>query len=110
LRACEKELKAIAQFKAFQDSIRATKEPGLKGSEYYLLKLNTAASLPNLSITGYRSSDLQAAILDSTQAEQKPDLNVVLVSVRSMKALRRAYPNYFADTESFLRVLKQAIA
>jgi hypothetical protein len=103
-------LKAIAQLEAFQQSIRATKEPGLKGAGYYLLQLSTATSSPNLSITGYRSSNLQAAMFDSTQAEQKPDLNVVLVSVSSLKVLRRAYPNYFADTESFLRVLKHAIA
>ncbi len=110
LKASAKELKAIAQLEAFQQSIGATKEPILKAAGYYLLELNTSASSPGLSITGYRSSELEAAMFDSTRAEQKPDLNVVLVSVSSLKTLRRAYPNYFADTESFIRVLKNAIA
>jgi len=105
------ELNAVAQLEAFQQSIGATKESDiLRGSGYYLLVLNTADLPASLRITGYRKSQLQEAITDSTKAEQNPNLNVVLVSVSSLKALRRAYPNYFADTESFLRTLKGAIS
>jgi ppGpp synthetase/RelA/SpoT-type nucleotidyltranferase len=111
LAACAQTLNAVAQLEAFQQSIGATKESDiLRGSAYFLLILNTADIPASLAITGYRKSQLQEAITDSTEAEQNPNLNVVLVSVSSLKVLRRAYPNYFADTESFLRTLKGAIA
>src|SRR5437879_12847067 len=97
---CVKQLKVFSQFEAFQTSMGAIKEPDLKGSGYYLLELNTASTPPSLEITGYKTSDLKTAIFDSTRAEQKTDLNVVLVAVSSLPALRRAYPNYYADTES----------
>ncbi len=110
LGACAVQLNAVAQLEAFQQSLGATKEVDiLRGSAYYLLVLNTADTPASLAITGYRKFQLQEAITDSTQAEQNPELNVVLVSVSSLNALRRAYPNYFADTESFLRILKDAI-
>lgn len=110
LTTCARQLNAIPQLGAFQQSVGATKESDiLRGSGYYLLVLNTAESPANLAITGYRKSQLEEAITDSTEAEKNPNLNVVLVSVSSLTALRRAYPNYFADTESFLRVVKEAI-
>jgi len=110
LSACAQELNAIPQLEAFQQSIGATRDSEiLRRSGYYLLVLNTAESPASLAITGYRKSQLQEAVTDSTEAEKDPNLNVVLVSVSSLNALRRAYPNYFADTESFLRVLKEAI-
>jgi hypothetical protein len=109
LSDCVRQLNAFSQFDAFQTGIGAVNEPRLKGSGYYLLELNTGSN-PSLNITGYKTSDLKVAIADSTEAEKKPDLNVVLVAVSSLTALRRAYPNYFADTESFLRIVRDAVA
>jgi hypothetical protein len=107
---CVKQLKVFSQFEAFQTSMGAVKEPDLKGAGYYLLELNTASVPSRLEITGYKTSDLKAAIFDSTQAEEKPNLNVVLVAVSSLTALRRAYPNYYADTEAFLRIVKEVVS
>jgi len=42
--------------------------------------------------------------------ESSPGAEAVLVSVDSIAALQRAYPNYFLDTRVFLRALQQAIA
>jgi ppGpp synthetase/RelA/SpoT-type nucleotidyltranferase len=109
LSDCVSQLNVFSQFEAFQTSIGAVKEPDLKGSGYYLLELHTDAK-PRLEITGYKTSDLKSAISDSTEAEKKPDLNVVLVAVSSLTALRRAYPNYYADTEAFLKIVREAIS
>lgn len=38
--------------------------------------------------------------------KEKTNSQVVLVSAGSIDALRKAYPNYFLDTEDFLRRLK----
>jgi len=35
---------------------------------------------------------------------------VVLVSVNSVRQLRVAYPNYYADTKEFLNVLNTALS
>lgn len=110
LSECAMQLNAISQLEAFQTSIGAINEPHLKGAGYYLLELNTASSTPSLNVTGYKASNLKAAIFDSTRAEKNPDLNVVLVAVSSLKILKRAYPNYYADTESFLRILRDAVS
>ncbi|HYR22239.1 MAG TPA: RelA/SpoT domain-containing protein [Chthoniobacterales bacterium] len=110
LSECATQLNAFSQLEGFQSSIGAIDEPGLKESGYYLLELNTASTPPSLNVTGYKKSDLKAAMFDSTKAEKNPDLNVVLVAVSSLKTLKRAYPNYYADTESFLRILRKAVS
>jgi transposase len=38
------------------------------------------------------------------------DKDAVLVSVNSIASLRRAYPNYFADTHIFVGLLRQALS
>lgn len=103
-------LNAISQLEGFQRSMGAIDDPDLKRAGYYLLKLNTTTTPPSLSVSGYKGSDLNIAMQDSTEAEKNPDLNVVLVAVSSLKTLRRAYPNYYADTVSFLKILREAIA
>ena len=41
--------------------------------------------------------------------EFSEEQDAVLVSVDSMKALRAAYPNYFADTRRFVREVQRAM-
>lgn len=50
------------------------------------------------------SKTLEAKYLDD------PNMQVVLVSVDSMAALKRAYPNYFLDTDRFAKILTQALS
>jgi hypothetical protein len=39
-----------------------------------------------------------------------PSIDAVLVSVDSLAALQRTYPNYFADTGTFVQLLSQALS
>ena len=110
LSDCVSELNAFSQLQGFQKSMGAIDDPDLKGSGYYLLQLNTTSSPPRLAVKGYKVSDLKIAMSHSTEAEKNPDLNVVLVAVSSLKTLRRAYPNYYADTEAFLKILREAVS
>ena len=45
---------------------------------------------------------------DALEKETKnnPDIDVVLVSVGDLKAIKKAYPNYFLDTNEFIKDLK----
>lgn len=78
---------------------------------YYLLDLDLKAR--NLSVAQYMSTDVQIAStrLAELEAEYQnnPEKDVLLVSVRSIKELRKAYPNYFADTDVFLGELRRIL-
>ena len=53
-----------------------------------------------------RASDECLAV---EKAISKGDTDAVLVSVDSVASLRRAYPNYFADTHKFLELVSDAL-
>ena len=63
-----------------------------------------------LNITGYTKGREEKAISDYAKAERrnqgKKEYDVVLVGVDTSNKLRKAYPNYFADTREFLENLK----
>jgi hypothetical protein len=80
-------------------------------AHYYLLVLDPAES--KLVISGYQLGQLEEASKAYLEAEkavkQRPGTDAVLVSVDSIAALERAYPNYFADTRIFLELLDQTL-
>lgn len=67
-----------------------------------------------LRIGGYQQRAAARAQADYERAEtenaEDPNIDVVLVAADSVEALRRAYPNYFADTTAFRRMVERAIA
>ena len=86
-------------------------EKDTENARYYLIKLNADENV--VRIAGYLASELDHATAEYARAEKeilgKPGQDAVLVSVSSLTALRRAYPNYFADTHVFLQTLKEAV-
>lgn len=79
---------------------------------YYLMQLDPDSK--TLTVTGYNEKQSEHAAMKYAEAEQvakdKPGSDAVLVSVESVGALAKAYPNYFADTRLFVELLKQALA
>lgn len=79
---------------------------------YFLLQLDPTAS--QLSVRGFRRSEAQEAEEEYARAEEltkgKRETDAVLVSVESVNALSKAYPNYFADTGLFSALMKQTIS
>jgi hypothetical protein len=67
----------------------------------------------NVTVTGYKMSQLTQALKDNLETEKRmneiPGAEAVLVSVDRTTALTRAYPNYFLDTRVFLRAVEEAI-
>jgi hypothetical protein len=80
-------------------------------AESYLLVLNADDFL--IDITGFKEGERAKAIKKYSETEKeiegKPNMQAVLVSVDSVKNLRRAYPNYFLDTRVFLDTVEEAI-
>lgn len=78
-------------------------------ARYFLVTLDPVRM--NVGIRSYTREQSQLANRDYTEAEVRAEktTNVVLVSMDSVKALQRAYPNYFLDTDDFMRDVAQAL-
>lgn len=83
-----------------------------KNNFYFLLKLEPSHS--KMTIRGFQKRQLELATSEYLRVEQEISNTLgseaVLVSVDSLQALERAYPNYFLDTHVFLDALKKATA
>lgn len=83
-----------------------------ENAHYYLLELNATES--SISVRRFKSSELTEATREYAAAEatarSKKGVDAVLVSVESPAALRRAFPNYFADTTVFVSLMERALA
>lgn len=103
-------LHVVPVLRSYTVTARNTGE--LKGMKYFLVHLNPHAQL--VKYQGYRHDESEEANLAYTALEtdlaSKPDEQAVLVSVDSIKALRRAYPNYFLDTTRFVREIEYMVS
>ena len=85
-------------------------EPKIKELHFFLLELDVSKDREKLSIRGYPREQEPLATEHYLEAEklQGTDSNkdVVLVGAKSIEELKKAYPNYFVDSEEFLRYLK----
>jgi ppGpp synthetase/RelA/SpoT-type nucleotidyltranferase len=79
---------------------------------YFLMQLDPKAS--QLSVRGFKRGEAELAEVEYAKAENlsktSQGTDAVLVSVESVNALSKAYPNYFADTGLFSSLMKQTIA
>jgi hypothetical protein len=111
LRELARALEVERRLAAYGKTLRTLEAPDAKLAHYFLLALNPTEN--TVSVTGYRANESERATMDFMAVERKfPDVrsDAVLVSVESLSALRRAYPNYFLDTSAFIEALKTAIA
>lgn len=99
-----------SHLRAYGNAVRTIGEKmGKTGDQYYLLQLNPTTK--TLSIQSYRQRELPLAAEEYLAAETaSPEIaDAVLVSVDSVAALRRAYPNYFLDTHIFIDAMHKAM-
>ena len=75
----------------------------------YIFLLNLDTKKETLNVTAFRQDQLKDAEARYLIAEKQfgESAQVVLVSVESLGALRKAYPNYFADTTDFVSAVRQ---
>jgi hypothetical protein len=98
------------RLRVYGDALRAIEQTA-EDAHYYLLRLDPDST--ELRITGFKAGAIAKAEKQYAEAEEHvkshPGTDAVLVAVDSVAALRRAYPNYFADTRVFVRLLEQAL-
>jgi ppGpp synthetase/RelA/SpoT-type nucleotidyltranferase len=93
-------------------ALQIQEEMGVKDAHYFLVELD--AGTRQVKITGYARNQLKKASEDYLAAERSLVAgpawrDAVLVSVESVAALKRAYPNYFLDTKRFITAVGHAI-
>jgi len=95
----------LSAFKVAVKTISAKKSKGLEAPHYFLLRLDLSKRMMNLQ--GFTKSQLEKATQIYNEEEQKyskdNSKDIVLVSAGSLRDLKKAYPNYFSDTEYFSR-------
>jgi hypothetical protein len=109
LRSFADRLDVCARLQAYGEALHNI-ETLPANSDYYLLELDPLAM--QIKVTGYKQRDLTKATghyLDVEKTIVGTNKDAVLVSVDSMTSLRRAYPNYFLDTNLFVEAVNQAI-
>jgi len=99
------------RLQAYGDALRTLEDPSVSGAHYFLLALDPKAD--TTTIRGYGRGELEYATKQYLDIERSLDASTgaeaVLVSVESIAALRRAYPNYFLDTRAFLSAVQRAL-
>jgi hypothetical protein len=78
-------------------------------NHYFLLEMNPAQR--SIQVTTFKFSESTLANQKYLEVERKlkgaMGAEAVLVSVDSLDAVRKPYPNYFLDTEVFVRLIRE---
>ena len=110
LRELVSELGAIEKLQAYGSALNQMEQYTREASSFLLL---LDVQEQQLTISGFAKNQLNMAQQVYAQAEaenaDRSGVDVVLVEADSIEALRRAYPNYFADTTSFVSMVRRAI-
>jgi hypothetical protein len=101
LNALDDEHHFASRFHKFSDVFQTVESE--KSAAYFLVKLDPL--LGKVSVKGYLKTQSKEASDEYTRAEEESKgtpTNIVLVSVDSIAALKKVYPNYFMDTLDFV--------
>jgi hypothetical protein len=111
LQVLARRLDVENRLRGYGAALQTTQDPELKDARYFLLTLDPMARA--LTIDGYEARQLGEANAQYLKVERELDqrrgAEAVLVSVESLALLRRAYPNYFLDTDVFLKEVERAV-
>jgi len=96
----------------YGEALNVLEQPIPSAVRYFLLELEPQTH--RMTVRGYEKSDLERATNDYLAIERANETkaagaDAVLVSVDSLATLRRAYPNYFLDTATFLEAVRRAV-
>ncbi|MEH2248190.1 RelA/SpoT domain-containing protein [Nostoc sp.] len=107
------ELEVFKKLQAFSVSTRLINDAVSRDDcGYFLILLNIDKQ--QVQIWSYKEKYLSKATEDYINFEKKykdtKEVDIVLVNAKSIKTLKKAYPNYFADSKEFLDKLNEALA
>ena len=112
IREAARRLQVVKRLQAYGDALQVTeRHRELRGHRYFLLVLEPRRE--SLMITAYRDGELAEAARDYLAQENVlagTGGQTVLVASDSLESLRRAYPNYFLDTRTFVEEMNSLLA
>ena len=99
------------RLRRYGSALTIPEHPIGKGGHYFLLRLQpNETTLWVKAFSKHQLSAATSAYLETESEIRGKGGQVVLVSVDSLKLLRRAYPNYYLDTDAFLRGMRRALS
>ena len=108
-RLLEQKLQIFIKLRGLSITNRHIESATSESADYHLIELSRVDDIWRVSLTPFTKAQLDFAEQMYELREQKtkndPNSDVVLVSVGSLKQLKKAYPNYFLDTEEFIKQL-----
>lgn len=108
----EKELNIITLLKRWNESMRLIENLKSQNKQLFILELDM--NQEKVTISGFSKRDEQKAIKTYSEIEKKiyghKAYDVVFVGVDDIQDLKKAYPNYFADTKEFIKLLEKIIS
>jgi len=113
LRKYVRYLQVVTRLQGYGFALTKVGDKDFKESKYFLLELDAVERrLRTRGFTARELPDATDAYLAAEKANaDQPGKDTVLVSVRSLAALKKAYPSYFLDTRRFVdavqRILKE---
>ncbi|MBQ4853928.1 RelA/SpoT domain-containing protein [Rhodanobacter sp. B2A1Ga4] len=105
VRESADELDVVNRLRGYQQALTLVGQR--QDATSYLLELDLSEQ--RLTVSGFSRHQVSLAQSEYARAEKKlgSSGDVVLVAAGSAKALKKAYPNYFADTSLFLKTLNR---
>ena len=111
-RTAAENARVATRLQAFSVALDVVGEEDVPAGGYVLLVLDLAPDPPSLTVRSYSRQRLTAAMRDYQEQEKRlagAHGDVVLVASDSLASLRRAFPNYFGDTRTFVKEMRRLI-
>ena len=103
-------LGVAGHLRAYSEAMKILDVTEMPDTHYYLLYLDAEKKI--IRVTPYKQGQLEKAAaeyLDVEKSIRDKNIDAVLVSADSVASLRKAYPNYFVDTDMFISFLNRII-
>jgi hypothetical protein len=107
LREYTRQLKVRQRLAGWARAIRRLPRRNVTKIRWLLMVLNVTDS--TIKVTGFSDRAKAARAINELEAMKRDDLDAVPVWVGSVRDLKAAYPNYYADTREFIGALNQAL-
>ena len=102
-------MKKLTSWAITLDFIKRFKKTTGEKAKFFLLELDIGGRV--LRAQSFTRKSKERAIKEYAELEKrhrgKDDYDVVLIGAETIKGLKKAYPNYFADTEDFILELEE---
>jgi ppGpp synthetase/RelA/SpoT-type nucleotidyltranferase len=106
-RELTKVLQVRSRLRGWTSALRQLPKRNTTNAKWLLLVLDVFGNV--IKVTGYADIKQASSVVSALETSPQSGLDAVLVWVNSAKALRRAYPNYYADTAAFLAALNMTL-